>query len=168
MDSKIQTLIKVAEKYDIGLSHFLVNSYTKQGIEGEGRYLGSWVYAGKDIAIIGGLLVDEPDGMIAMPIGSGLYQHQVHMLYRATINHSCDPNCRVVGFNKLVSLKNINSDEELTIDYGTVSVGDGKTIIDNCNCGSDNCRGTIRTNDYLFLDNLAAYAQYIKEENNAN
>ena len=165
MDSKIEELRKIAEKYDIGLSHFLVETEIKQNsIENFGRFSLSKIPKGKDIAIIGGLIVEERDGMIAMPIGAGLYLNQIHMLYRASINHSCDPNCRVIGFNKIISLKEINKNEEITIDYGTISVGSGNIIFDNCNCKKENCRSTIRTNDYLFLDNLAAYAQYQKEK----
>ena len=90
MDSKIEELRKIAEKYDIGLSHFLVETEIKQNsIENFGRFSLSKIPKGKDIAIIGGLIVEEKDGMIAMPIGAGLYLNQIHMLYRASINHSC-------------------------------------------------------------------------------
>ena len=169
MESKLKLLNKIAEKYDIGLSHFLVKtiqrSYnTRDG--GVGRFADQYIPADTDIAIIGGLIVDESDGMIAMPIGSKLYLHEVHMLYRATINHSCSPNCKIVGFNKLVSLSNIDNSDELTIDYGTVSAGVG-SIIFECGCGSENCRGQIKTDDYMRLpiEILAAWPRYMREQN---
>ena len=167
MDTKIKLLSEVAEIYNVGVSHFLVDTIQKNNSsEGVGRFANQDIKEGWIIAIIGGLLVGEPDGMIAMPIGEGLYLNQAHMLYRATTNHSCNPNCKVVGFNKIIAKRYINKDEEITIDYGTISVGDGKVIFDNCNCKSKNCRKTIRTNDYLFLDNLAVYAQFVKEKKN--
>lgn len=168
MDTKIETLVKVAEKYNVGLSHFLVNTIQKDdSTEGIGRFANQGIGEGTDVAIIGGLLVGEPDGMIAMPMGAGLYLNQAHMLFRATTNHSCNPNLRVSGFNKLVARRAIDKGEELTIDYGSISVGSGVTIIENCNCGSQNCRGEIKTDDYLKLpiDILAAYSRYMRETN---
>jgi len=167
MNQKLKLLEHIAEKYNHSLSHFLVDTYQKQGVEGVGRFANSNIQANTLVAIIGGVIVDEPDQMICMPIGNQLYLHQVHTLFRATTNHSCEPNCRMRGFNELVSLNNISSDEELTIDYGTVSVGDGRTIINKCNCGSKYCRGTIRTDDckHLPRELLAAYPKYMRDTN---
>jgi hypothetical protein len=71
------------------------------------------------------------------------------------------------GFNELVSLSDIKPGQELTIDYGTVSVGEGQTIIDECTCDSKYCRGTIRTDDYKNLPKvlLAAYPRYMRDNN---
>ena len=167
MKLKLKLLNKIAEKYDIGLSHFLVKTTQRDdSTEGIGRFADQYIPAHTDVAIIGGLIVNETDGMIAMPIGAKLYLHQVHTLHRATMNHSCNPNCKVVGFNKLVSLSNIYNNSELTIDYGTVSVGSGNVIFE-CNCGSANCRGQIKTDDYIKLpiEMLAAYPRYMREHN---
>ena len=166
MDSKIEILAKVAEKYNTGLSHFLVSTIQmNNSTEGIGRFADESIEENTDVAIIGGLLIDEPDGMIAMPMGAGLYLNQGHMLFRATTNHSCNPNLKVSGFNKLVSRRAIDKGEELTIDYGSISVGKGMTIIEVCNCKESCCRGKIKTDDYLNLpiDLLAAYARYKRE-----
>ena len=71
------------------------------------------------------------------------------------------------GFNELVSITDIKPGEELTVDYGTVSVGQGTVIIEQCTCGSKYCRGTIRTDDYLTVSKvlLAAYPRYIRDNN---
>ena len=167
MNPKIKLLEHIAEKYNHSLSHFLVDTYQKQGVEGVGRFANDSIKANTLIAIIGGVIVDEPDQMICMPIGNRLYLHQVHNLFRATTNHSCQPNCRMQGFNELVSLTAIEPGEELTIDYGTVSVGQGTIIIESCNCGYKYCRGTIRTDDYKHLPKvlLAAYPRYMRDNN---
>ena len=167
MNTKLDLLNQIAEQYNHSLSHFLVPTTQRQGLQGVGRFSDENIAPDTLIAIIGGVIVDEPDQMICMPIGNKLYLHQVHSLFRATTNHSCEPNCRIRGFNELVSFIDISPGEELTIDYGTVSVGDGKTIIDKCTCGSKYCRATIRTDDYKQLPKvlLAAYPRYMRDNN---
>jgi hypothetical protein len=167
MNTKLDLLNQIAEQYNHSLSHFLVPTTQRQGLQGVGRFSDENIAPDTLIAIIGGVIVDEPDQMICMPIGNKLYLHQVHSLFRATTNHSCEPNCRIRGFNELVSFIDISPGEELTIDYGTVSVGDGKTIIDKCTCGSKYCRATIRTDDYKQLPKvlLAAYPRYMRDKN---
>ena len=167
MNQKLKLLEHIAEQYNHSLSHFLVPTFQRKGVEGVGRFSDEHIAPDTLIAVIGGVIVDEPDQMICMPIGNKLYLHQVHHLFRATTNHSCRPNCRMRGFNELVSLSDIKPGQELTIDYGTVSVGDGQTIIDQCTCGSKYCRGTIRTDDYKHLPKvlLAAYPRYMRDNN---
>jgi hypothetical protein len=167
MNEKLKLLEHIAETYNYSLSHFLVPTVQQQGVEGVGRFAEELIPADTTVAIIGGLIVDEPDQMICMPIGNKLYLHQVHNLFRATCNHSCEPNCYIQGFNKLTALLDIGIGEELTIDYGTVSVGQGTVIIEQCTCSSKYCRGTIRTNDYLHVPHelLAAYPKYMRDNN---
>lgn len=167
MDSKIEKLALIAQTYETSLTHFLV-SVTKNnnGISGLSTFANEVINAGTTIAIIGGLLVDEANDMISMPIGEGLFLNQSHMLTRATINHSCSPNAKITGFNKLISIKEIKRFEEITVDYGSISVGNGSIIIDKCTCNQSNCRRQIKTNDYKFLpvELLAVYARHAKEQ----
>ena len=107
MKQKIALLEQIAEQYNHSLSHYLVPTVQQNGIQGIGRFAGDNIKANTTIAIIGGVIVDEPDQMICMPIGNKLYLHQVHNLFRATTNHSCQPNCRMQGFNELVSLTDL-------------------------------------------------------------
>ena len=60
------------------------------------------------------------------------------------INHSCNPNCEVVGKDLklwISSLKKIKKGEELTYDYGFGYDSDYKQF--PCKCGSMNCIGYI-------------------------
>ncbi len=62
------------------------------------------------------------------------------------INHSCEPNLasRILrGHIIYVSLRDISSGEELTVDYRF----DKKVEKVICRCGSANCRGTINLLD---------------------
>jgi len=55
-------------------------------------------------------------------------------------NHSCEPNTAYDGLN-VVALKNIESDQELTLDYATFL--DESMEPFECQCKSIQCRGTI-------------------------
>ncbi len=55
MDTKIKLLSEVAEKYNVGLSHFLVDTIQKNNSsEGVGRFANQDIKEGWIIAIIGG------------------------------------------------------------------------------------------------------------------
>jgi len=58
------------------------------------------------------------------------------------INHSCEPNAYMqilYGHILLISLRDIQSGEEITIDYQSTLHSDKK----RCICGAPSCRGTI-------------------------
>ena len=60
------------------------------------------------------------------------------------INHSCDPNCEVLGEGLklwIYAMKNINKGEELSYDYGFTFDQDFRQF--PCRCGSKNCIGYI-------------------------
>ncbi len=59
------------------------------------------------------------------------------------INHSCDPNAAQITNRKVIAIKDIPADTELTIDYSlTESEEDWK--IENCTCGTASCRKKIQ------------------------
>lgn len=60
------------------------------------------------------------------------------------INHSCDPNAAIMGTKTVVALRNINKDDEITIDY-SMSDADPYWEGIHCSCGTKNCRKEIRT-----------------------
>ena len=60
------------------------------------------------------------------------------------VNHSCAPNTgvrEVSGTVTLFALEPIAAEDEITFDYSTTQDGQHLTI--SCQCGADNCRGTI-------------------------
>ncbi|MEI8112423.1 MAG: SET domain-containing protein-lysine N-methyltransferase [Bacteroidia bacterium] len=68
------------------------------------------------------------------------------------INHSCDPNCEVLYFNEtpyVYAMHEIQEGQELHFDYKlgfdteTEYTASQKREWFPCNCGSDNCRGTL-------------------------
>jgi uncharacterized protein len=62
------------------------------------------------------------------------------------LNHSCEPNARMEKIrNKLciTAFREISKDDEVFIDYSTTIAKDDVWQM-KCNCGSKNCRGTIK------------------------
>ena len=54
------------------------------------------------------------------------------------INHSCDPNCGLVGIGTGVAMRDIAQDEEISFDYAML---DNEAYDFPCHCGSTKCRG---------------------------
>ncbi len=59
------------------------------------------------------------------------------------VNHSCNPNTKVVDNSSDVAIKDIRKGEEITSDYSSFIAPD-ETM--NCNCKSKNCRNIIKEN----------------------
>jgi SET domain-containing protein len=66
------------------------------------------------------------------------------------VNHSCNPNAYIRGQVSLYTLKDIESGEEITFDYGTVLFGSKKnpTYKIKCYCHSKDCRKVITDHDW--------------------
>lgn len=71
------------------------------------------------------------------------------------INHSCAPNCEVLYFDGnpyIYAMGKISEGEELNFDYKLGFYEDVKLSIEEkkerfpCNCGSQDCRGTLLKN----------------------
>lgn len=75
------------------------------------------------------------------------------------INHSCNPNTGIKGKVTVAALRDINEGEELTIDYSTIE-GDPRWEM-KCLCGEANCRGIIRSIQFLPEHRFQEYLPYI-------
>ncbi|MFZ2048916.1 MAG: SET domain-containing protein-lysine N-methyltransferase [Minisyncoccia bacterium] len=80
-------------------------------------------------------------------------------------NHSCNPNAGFKGQIFLLSMNNINKDEQITFDYSMVlSV---ETYKFDCQCGSENCRKVVRGTDWMLKalqEKYKGYFQWYLEE----
>ena len=61
-------------------------------------------------------------------------------------NHSCNPNCVLLGSQVLVAWRDINVGEELTFDYATCDDSDYDEF--KCGCSEPNCRITVTGQDW--------------------
>lgn len=66
-------------------------------------------------------------------------------------NHSCSPNVFLTGNNILYANRDIQPGEEIRFDYGTSDSAGNPDTGWQCDCGSANCRGQLRPDDYTRL-----------------
>jgi uncharacterized protein len=59
------------------------------------------------------------------------------------LNHSCEPNCVIMGRTRVVALRRVEPGEELTFDYSTNVGWDGFAM--RCGCGANECRKVVRS-----------------------
>jgi len=78
------------------------------------------------------------------------------------INHSCGANCALLDSTTMVAFRDIDVDEELTFDYGTVQDGTSLFPCDNfdCACSSPNCRKQMTPHDWRLKSVQDAYWPY--------
>jgi D-alanine-D-alanine ligase len=82
------------------------------------------------------------------------------------VNHSCDPNAWLEGFN-LVARRTIPKGEEIRVDYA--SYGNNILAPFECECGSPECRGMIREDDHLkpFIERYGNHiSDYVQQKRN--
>lgn len=60
------------------------------------------------------------------------------------VNHSCEPTSLAPGFDLEIAIRDIQSGEQLTDDYGSLNL-DSEF---HCHCGSPRCRGRIMPSDF--------------------
>ena len=81
------------------------------------------------------------------------------------VNHSCNPNCGIRGEITFVAIRDIEIDEELTIDYAFL---DNEDYTFKCTCGATNCQKVITGKDWELIEIQEKYfeyfATYLKEK----
>ncbi len=58
------------------------------------------------------------------------------------LNHSCEPNARIVDLVRVVAGRDIKAGEEVTIDYALTEEDPFWSM--DCRCNARGCRGTIK------------------------
>lgn len=87
-------------------------------------------------------------------------------------NHSCNPNTFLTGNNILYANRDIQPGEEIRFDYGTSDTTGNPDTGWHCDCGTSNCRGGTRPDDYKRLipkyssKNVAHYLGQLFEREN--
>ena len=75
-------------------------------------------------------------------------------------NHSCEPNCGIKNKLKIVAMRDIESGEEVTIDYAMM---ESSVYSFKCNCGAPNCRKIVSGNDWKIPELQQKYNGYFSD-----
>jgi len=94
---------------------------------------------------IRGIQIDENFFICPTEPGGGLF------------NHSCSPNLGYASTIIIVAMRDILEGEELVFDYG-MSESNFEPFTDNC--GSQNCRKTVKPDDWKNKDLQKKYGEY--------
>ena len=114
----------------------------KSNTEGRGLFAKDPICEGEIVSVRGGhILTRQMERKIGKPDGY----------------HSCEPNVGILGQIIFVAMRNIDSGEELTIDYAMF--GANKEPM-RCNCRSANCRGLITGSDWKIRKLQVKYRGY--------
>jgi len=76
---------------------------------------------------------------------------------KLSINHSCNPNCGLLGLNTGVAMRDIKYNEEITFDYAML---DNEEYNFKCNCKCENCRKIITGFDWKNKELQKRYIGY--------
>ena len=77
------------------------------------------------------------------------------------LNHSCEPNCGVIGSAVIVAMRDIEVDEELTFDYAMTDASDYDEF--TCLCGEAACREVVTGSDWRDPVLQAKYQGYFSQ-----
>lgn len=108
-----------------------------------------------------GELVDNEISQFLFPIAEEIFvgpenKYSINSIFY--LNHSCNPNAGIDGDIKIIALRDIYPEEEITIDYSTIFLNESRMI---CNCNSPNCRRSIHGTDILNVELQKKYGKYI-------
>jgi uncharacterized protein len=77
------------------------------------------------------------------------------------LNHSCEPNCVIMGRTRIVAARRIEPGEEVTFDYSTNVGWDGFSM--RCACGAKGCRKVVRSYRFLPAELKGRYGACVSE-----
>lgn len=73
------------------------------------------------------------------------------------LNHSCDPSCGMGGALQIVAMRDIEPNEEITLDY---AMSESHSFDIECNCRNPLCRGIITGEDWKKKELQERYRGY--------
>ena len=141
----------------------------KSATEGRGLFAKDRIREGEIVSVRGGHIlsrqmekkIKKPDGYWGYPIADEFvlapFSTQEVEDVMMFLNHSCEPNIGILGQIVFVAMRNIDSGEELTIDYAMF--GANKEPM-RCNCRAANCRGLIADSDWKIKELQVKYRGY--------
>jgi hypothetical protein len=137
------------------------------GPKGLGVFATADIPAGTTVAGFGGHVVersefdtlDEVLRTHALQVDERLYLVSLPPFAPADYaNHSCEPNCGIVGSCLLVTMRDVAAGEELCFDYAMTDTNDYDEFV--CECGAPGCRRLITGGDWRLAELQVRYSGY--------
>ena len=137
----------------------------KSPIEGLGMFATEQIAKGEVVAVYGGIIVPKTDIEVYRERMGAIRGIQISEDFfmcptekkGGLFNHSCQPNLGYTNTILIVAIEDISLGKELVFDYG-MSETNFKPYI--CNCGSQNCRKTIKPDDWKNKELQEKYGEY--------
>lgn len=141
----------------------------KSTTEGQGLFAKVSIQKGEIVSVRGGHIITrqreaemkKPVGYWGYPIADEfvlapftLEEVESVMMF---LNHSCEPNIGILGQIIFVAMRDINVNEELTIDYAMFGANEEPM---NCNCQTPSCRQAITNLDWKIQELQEKYTGY--------
>jgi hypothetical protein len=135
------------------------------GTKGTGVFATAAIPAGTTVAAYAGYLIDREELRAldddqrahALQIDDELFLVSGPPYEPADfVNHSCDPNCGVVGSVLLVTIREVAAGEELCFDYAMTDSDPYDEF--ECRCGATVCRSVVRGDDWTRPELQVRYA----------
>lgn len=137
------------------------------GEKGWGSFVTDRILQGETVAGFGGWVIDRATlaDMDKDRQGRSIQiDHDLYLVSGVTpepgemFNHSCEPNCGLVGSQVLVAMRDIEVGEELTFDYAICDASDYDEFV--CLCDVSTCRGVVTGTDWRKPELQAKYEGY--------
>lgn len=125
------------------------------GDKGWGSFAAEPIAAGETVAAFGGWVVTGTDleGISAERQGRSIQiDADLYLVSGETpeagdmLNHSCEPNCGLLGQTLIVAMRDIPNGEELSFDYAMCDASDYDEF--RCQCGHPTCRKVVTGSDW--------------------
>ena len=122
------------------------------------------------VAAFGGSVVDRKE---LEALGDAVAHHSLQIdddLFLASlppfdpadyVNHSCDPNCGIIGSVLLVTMRDVDAGEELCFDYAMTDSDDYDQF--KCKCNTPGCREVVSGDDWKQPELRDRYAGWFSE-----
>lgn len=106
-----------------------------------------------------GARIAKENGFYVIQLDENLFSYEIPRTSNTWfVNHSCDPNAGMLDFCSIISIRDINQDEEITLDYVMLDDADSESF--DCNCKTALCRRKVTPNDWKLLNLQKKYDGY--------
>ena len=140
------------------------------GAKGHGLYAVASINAGETVVGFGGYIVGRRD-LEKLPADRSIHSIQVDDdLFMVgperaepgdMVNHSCEPNCGLVGNLLVVAMREIREGEEITFDYAMCDSQDYDEFV--CRCGTASCREKVTGSDWALPELQERYRGWFSQ-----